>query len=75
MEQSLMAEMTRVIVNDEPVELHPQTTLQDALPRWHRDGGRFVVAVNCEFVPRARYGDVVLQDGDQIDLVKPIWGG
>ena len=42
------------------------------------DGGtarRFVIAVNKEFVPRADYASVVLKDGDEIDLVRPVWGG
>ena len=78
--------MPKVSLNDEWVEVAPDTSLQAALPLWHgMDSGaapqgaplpkRYVIAVNQEFVPRAEYASVILKDGDQIDLVRPVWGG
>ena len=69
--------MLRVSLNDAVVELAPKTSLQDALPQWqaNQPGVRFVVAVNREVVPRSEYAAVILQDGDEIDLVRPVWGG
>ena len=77
--------MLKVSLNDMPVDLAPNTSLADALPQWIETegirtegietGSRFVIAVNKEFVPRSAYAAVVLQDGDEIDLVRPVWGG
>ncbi len=35
----------------------------------------FAAAVNLQFVPRSRYGEHVLNDGDRIELIAPITGG
>jgi len=40
----------------------------------YRDDG-FAVAVNGEFVPRPSYGEFVLSERDEIDVVAPIAGG
>ena len=67
--------MPKVSLNDTLVNVAPQATLQDLMPQWNPDGGKCVVAVNREFVPRASYAQIILHDGDEIDLVKPVWGG
>lgn len=67
--------VARVSLNDTLVEVAPHTTLQDALPQWNPDGSKCVIAINREFVPRTDYAQIILQDGDEIDLVKPVWGG
>jgi thiamine biosynthesis protein ThiS len=33
------------------------------------------VAVNREVTPRARYGSTALQDGDRVEIVRPMGGG
>lgn len=35
----------------------------------------FAVAVNTVFVPRGRYADTALQEGDAVDVVHPVAGG
>ena len=35
----------------------------------------FALAVNNEFVPRSQYGQTILKDGDEMDLVTPMQGG
>ncbi len=78
--------MLKVSLNDAPFELAPNTSLHDALSLMNvngnatkgpaeRPGGRFVIAINQEFVPRSEYASVILMDGDEIDLVRPVWGG
>ena len=72
--------MLKVSLNDMAVDIAPNTSLADALKQMTgregiETGARFVIAVNKEFVPRSDYAVVVLQDGDEIDLVRPVWGG
>ena len=35
----------------------------------------FAVAVNTEFVAKTTYAERELQDGDQVDIVRPVVGG
>lgn len=37
--------------------------------------GRFVIVINDELLPKSRWQDVVIHDGDRIDIVSPISGG
>lgn len=67
--------MIRISLNNEPTELQPDTALSDALEQWHYGEQKIAVALNGEFVPRSRYQDTVLQERDQLDIVKPVGGG
>ena len=35
----------------------------------------FAVAVNTVFVPKSRYAETVLQEGDAVEIVRPVVGG
>ncbi|MDO1510710.1 MULTISPECIES: sulfur carrier protein ThiS [unclassified Neisseria] len=35
----------------------------------------FAVAVNTAFVPKTRYAEITLNEGDKIDIVRPVVGG
>lgn len=35
----------------------------------------FAIALNGEFVARESYQTIVLNDGDEIDIVRPVGGG
>ncbi len=61
-------------LNGQPLHLPAGSTLADAA----RASGvqpPFAAAVNLQFVPRARYAETVLQDGDQLELISPVTGG
>ncbi len=61
-------------LNGQTLHLPAGSTLADAA----RASGvqpPFAAAVNLQFVPRARYADTVLQDGDQLELISPVTGG
>lgn len=63
-----------VFINQQPTELPPQATVQDALtvlaPR-----PPFAVAVNTLFVPKARYAEQPLHEGDSVEVIAPVTGG
>ena len=67
--------MPKVSLNDSMVEVPPNTSLQEALAGWNQGGNPCVVAVNREFVHNKKYADVILREGDEIDLVRPVQGG
>ncbi len=64
----------RVFINQTAHELSADFTLEEAL---HSLGFKppYAVALNLHFVPRDRYPDTALKDGDQIEVISPITGG
>lgn len=67
--------MINISLNNEPKKIAAQTLLSDALAQWGFGEIKIAVAINGEFVPRSTYSDRQLQEGDQIDIVKPVGGG
>lgn len=67
--------MIRISLNNKPVELPSATPLNDALQQWQYQDAPVAVAINGEFVPRARYNQTLLSQGDQVDIVRPVGGG
>ncbi|MBT9462397.1 sulfur carrier protein ThiS [Hydrogenophaga sp.] len=63
-----------VFINQETRELPAGATLADAL-RVCDPPAVFAAAVNLQFVPRTRYEQHVLADGDRIEIIAPITGG
>lgn len=49
-------------------------TLADLIEQ-HRPAGPFAVALNTEFVPQSAYAHTRLQEGDRVDIVRPVVGG
>lgn len=68
--------MIKISINNEPKTLN-DTSLAQALAQWQPSstGAPFAVALNGDFVPRSQYGQVLLKDGDQLDIVSPVGGG
>lgn len=50
-------------------------TVADYLSSAGFDAGRVVVEINEEIVPRGRYADTVLRDGDRVEVVSFMGGG
>ena len=67
--------MTRLSLNNEPVQIDANTLLSDALVAWGYGNDKVAVAINGEFVPRAQYPQQQHRDGDQVDVVSPVGGG
>ena len=51
------------------------TTLSTILRELGYEENDIVVAVNCEFVPRAQWNAWVVQPADNLDILTPIIGG
>ncbi len=50
-------------------------TVAEYLASANYDGTRIAVERNGEIVPKARYGDTVLRDGDALEVVSFVGGG
>ncbi|GBC84972.1 Sulfur carrier protein ThiS [bacterium HR11] len=67
----------RLRVNGEWTEWPAPMTVADLLERLGLGGVAvgIAVAVNNEVVPRARWSETVLQDGDVVEIVRAVAGG
>lgn len=64
-----------VLINGENKSLE-QTTLSDALIAWgYTLDMPMAVAVNYAVIPNTCYADVLLQHGDEIEILMPMQGG
>lgn len=66
--------MISLSLNSQSLQTDRGTTVQQLLEQ-HPPEGAYAIAVNGEFVPRSQYGEIALNDGDQIDIVSPVGGG
>ena len=49
--------------------------LSTVLKHWGYQDKSFAVAINHEFIPRHRFNEIVLQEGDVLEIVTPMQGG
>ena len=68
------AHLLQVWINQTPYQLTAPATLADAVARVGIQPP-FAAAVNLNFVPKTRYAQHSLSDGDHIELIAPITGG
>jgi thiamine biosynthesis protein ThiS len=65
----------RVRANGRPFDLEGGTTVAAFIRSRSLDPRFVIVEVNGEPVERSRYEDVVLGDGDRLELVRAVAGG
>jgi sulfur carrier protein len=65
----------KVSLNGEAIETDASTLQALLLARGYQLQGAFACAVNKTFVPRPKWPERALENGDQIDIVTPITGG
>lgn len=63
-----------VKINGEPLDIAGKT-LAEYLASTKYDPMRIAVERNGEIVPKAKYGEMVLQEGDVIEVVNFVGGG
>ena len=65
----------RVRVNGELRTLAPDARVADLLDALGVSTPRVAVEYNREILPKARYGETVLKDGDDLEVVQFVGGG
>ena len=63
-----------VKVNGENLELAGKT-VAEYLATTKYDTTRIAVEINCEIVPKSKYGSTVLKDQDTVEVVSFVGGG
>ena len=64
----------RVTVNGEAREIQA-TDVAALLGELDYDGAHYAIALNYDVVPRSRWADAALKDGDEIEIITPRQGG
>jgi sulfur carrier protein len=67
--------MIRVSLNGEPREFPASLTFAQLLGDLALEGRRLAIERNGEIVPRSRFGEDRLADGDRIEVVIAVGGG
>ena len=65
----------QVTLNGRELELHGAISLADYLDEKGLTGRRLAVAHNGDVIPRDDYGNVTIDDGDTLEIVRPVGGG
>ncbi len=70
----MACEKMKVSINAKAYELPALAVLSDAIGLI-QPAPPFAVAINMQFVPSSHYAQTQLQDGDKIEIIRPVTGG
>ena len=67
----------KVVLNGDPAELHDGATVRQAVTATGApsEGRGVAVALDGEVVPRRRWDDVPLREGQRVEVVQAVQGG
>jgi len=65
----------RIIVNGQQHDLDGSATVAELLQRLEIPSRGVAVEVNLQIVPRARHPEILLHDGDRLEIVSLVGGG
>lgn len=64
-----------ILLNGEPYQAAPGSPLSEILEQLDLEGKIFAVELNEEIVPKGRFDQTRLADGDRLEIVQAIGGG
>jgi thiamine biosynthesis protein ThiS len=73
--RSVTTETITLILNGQPRQAAGHPSLSELLDELGIDRRTIAIAYNEDVVPRDRYAEVVLQDGDRVEVVRMVGGG
>ena len=71
----IMPELINLIVNGKPREAEESTDLASYLSSFGLDLQFVAVGYNGEVIKKESFAQVVLKDGDSLEIVRPVGGG
>ena len=71
----MIESVIEVTVNGKPCQIVAKSTLSSLLAELQVDRRLIAIAYNGDVIPRDRYDEVVLQDGDTLEVVRMVGGG
>jgi len=67
--------MHQILVNGQPHDVEPDTTLSELLIRLELAGKRLAVERNGEIVPKTLHAETTVNAGDKFEIVVAVGGG
>jgi sulfur carrier protein len=64
----------RVIINGEAREISSKS-VDALLGELDYEGTHFAIALNCDLLPKSRWAETSLKNGDEIEIITPRQGG
>jgi sulfur carrier protein len=62
-------------LNGEPQQLDEPVTVRSLLEQFDLLGRRVAVAINTNVVPRSRFSEALVRDGDRVEVIQAVGGG
>ena len=73
--RQLESDFVQIVMNGDPQEVEPGTTVAGLLAALKMQPRYVAVERNFELVPRTRHAECVLEDGDKLEIVTLVGGG
>ena len=67
--------MIKISVNGEIKKIQDSLNIKEMIEALDYKVKGFALAVNTTFVPIAKYGETMINEGDTIDILSPVQGG
>ena len=65
----------KITINGETQEFQDSLSIKDLLTTLEVDSAKVAIECNLEIIPKGHYSDIIVQDGDKIEIVHFIGGG
>ena len=72
---SRKVEAVRFVLNGEAEEMEGTPNVAALLERLGLQRNRVAVAINTAVIPRSRFDEVEIQEGDRIEVIQAVGGG
>jgi sulfur carrier protein len=67
--------MPKLSLNGEQITLPDPKNLSGLLDDQGYQSQKIAVAINGSFVPRSQYGETIINDDDEVDVIQAVGGG
>ena len=67
--------MLTISLNGEKVNLPEPLTIIDLLAEKEYQNEKVALAINGSFVPRSQYGETMVNNNDEVDVIQAVGGG
>ncbi|HMV12758.1 MAG: sulfur carrier protein ThiS [Nitrosomonas sp.] len=67
--------MIQLIINGEPQQFESSLNLQQLLENMGLQNKRIAIEHNGEIIPRSRFSDYIVTEGDRLEIVVAVGGG
>lgn len=67
--------MIRIVFNNKPTELESYTSLQEFIDKNGMIPTNIAIAVNNNVVPKEKWENTIINDGDTLLIIKAYYGG